>query len=91
MLDIHPIDAIQRKITDGSEIEVFNAKGKVLLTARVSDNLKPGIICMPQGFWPSLIKGGRSANALTSDMLTDVGQGPAYQEVIAEVRKVASS
>ena len=47
-----------------------------------------GIVCMPQGFWPSLMKGKSSANALTSDLLTDMGRDGALQETIVEVVKV---
>ena len=43
---------------------------------------------MPQGFWPSLLKGGSSANALTNDLLTDMGRGGAIQEARVEVVKV---
>ena len=42
---------------------------------------------MPQGFWPSLMKGGSSANALTDDRLTDMGRGAAIQEARVEVMK----
>ncbi|MGB5171720.1 MAG: hypothetical protein WBN69_09855 [Eudoraea sp.] len=43
---------------------------------------------MPQGFWPSLLKGESSANALTNDLLTDMGRGGAIQEAKVEVVKV---
>ena len=85
-LDLHPDDANSRGISDGSAVEVFNDRGRVLLTARVSERVAKGVACLPQGFWPSLMDGGSSANALTSDRLTDMGDGAALQETIAEVR-----
>ncbi|MCA6074984.1 hypothetical protein LDX50_20585 [Fulvivirga sp. 1062] len=85
-LDLHPDDAEARGISDGSAVEVFNDQGRVLLTAKISDRVARGVACLPQGFWPSLMDGGRSANALTSDRLTDMGGGAALQETIAEVR-----
>ncbi len=89
-LDIHPEDARARGISDGSHVEVYNANGRVLLTAHISDRVAKGVACMPQGFWPSLMDGGSSANALTSDRLTDMGGGAALQETIGEVRLISA-
>jgi len=43
---------------------------------------------MPQGFWSSLSEGGSSANALTDDLLTDMGNGAAIQEARVNIVKV---
>lgn len=87
VLDIHPRDAELRGITDGTEVKVYNQIGEVTITARVREKVPPGVVCMPQGFWPSLMKGGSSANALTSDRLTDMGDGAALQEARVEVER----
>ncbi len=87
-LEMNPQDAAGRSIVDGDELKVFNQRGKVLITARISKKVKQGIVCMPQGFWPSLLKGGSSANALTNDLITDMGRGGAIQEAKVEVVKV---
>jgi anaerobic selenocysteine-containing dehydrogenase len=87
-LDIHDADAKSRGISDGDAVKVHNARGHVLLTARIKNKVRMGIVCMPQGFWPSLMKGGSSANALTTDALTDMGNGSALQETRVEVTKV---
>jgi anaerobic selenocysteine-containing dehydrogenase len=87
-LDIHQTDARARGIADGDEVKVHNAQGKVILTARIKNKVRPGVVCIPQGFWPSLMKGGSSANALTNDRLTDMGGGSALQEAKVQVTKV---
>jgi anaerobic selenocysteine-containing dehydrogenase len=88
-LDMHPKDAAARTIVDGERVKVFNEQGTVIITARVSEkNVRQGVACMPQGFWPTLMKGGSSANALTNDGLTDMGKGAALQEVRVEIEKV---
>jgi anaerobic selenocysteine-containing dehydrogenase len=86
-LDIHQTDAKFRGIAEGDEVKVHNAKGQVILTARIKNKVRPGVVCIPQGFWPSLMKGGSSANALTNDRLTDMGNGSALQEARVEVTK----
>ncbi|MDF1699478.1 MAG: molybdopterin-dependent oxidoreductase [Saprospiraceae bacterium] len=87
-LEISPKDAVKRNIADGDELNVFNQRGRVYITAKISNKVNKGVVCMPQGYWPSLLKGGSSANALTNDLLTDMGRGGAIQEAKVEVVKV---
>ncbi|MBK8633957.1 MAG: molybdopterin dinucleotide binding domain-containing protein [Saprospiraceae bacterium] len=54
-----------------------------------SKRVKKGVVCMPQGYWTSLINGDSSANALTDDLLTDMGGGADLQEA-REVSKITS-
>jgi anaerobic selenocysteine-containing dehydrogenase len=86
-LDLHQQDANTRGISDGDRVKVFNNRGQVMATARIKNKVRQGVVCMPQGFWPSLLKGGSSANALTNDRLTDIGEGAALQETRVEVIK----
>ena len=86
-LDIHETDAKTRNIAAGDELKVYNQRGEVYLTARIKNKVRKGVVCMPQGFWPSLMKGGSSANALTHDLLTDMGGSAALQEARVEVIK----
>ena len=88
LLDISEEDARARNIADGDALKVLNQRGEVLLTARIRKKVRPGVVCMPQGFWPSLSMGGSSANALTHDELTDMGGSAAIQEARVEVSKV---
>ncbi len=85
VLDIHPEDAKLREIVDGAEVKAYNKNGEVLLTAKVRSKVNQGVVSMPQGYWSSLVKGGSTANALTSDLLTDKGRGGALQEARVEV------
>ncbi len=88
-LDMHQMDAVARNISDGDEVKVFNQHGTVIITARIREKkVRQGVASMPQGFWPTLMKGGSSANALTNDRLTDMGSGAALQEVRVEIEKV---
>ena len=86
-LDLHKQDADLRGVADGDQVKIFNDHGQVLATARIRDKVRQGVVCMPQGFWPSLLKGGSSVNALTNDRLTDIGDGSALQETRVEVMK----
>jgi anaerobic selenocysteine-containing dehydrogenase len=87
-LDLHKQDADLRGVADGDQVKIFNEHGQVFATARLKNKVRQGVVCMPQGFWPSLLKGGSSVNALTNDRLTDIGDGSALQETKVEVAKV---
>ncbi len=87
-LDLHNVDAKARGIADGDPVKVYNQRGQVILAARIVGKVRQSVACMPQGFWSSLMKGGSSANALTSDLLTDMGDGSALQEARVEVTRL---
>jgi anaerobic selenocysteine-containing dehydrogenase len=88
LVDISQEDAAIRGISDGDPVKVFNPRGEVYMNARIKQKVRKGVVCMPQGFWPSLMKGGSSANALTDDLLADLGGGGAFQENRVEIVKV---
>jgi anaerobic selenocysteine-containing dehydrogenase len=87
LLDIHASDAASRGISDGDGLKVKSQHGALLIKAKVTERVRPGVVCMPQGFWSSLVKGGSSANALTSDAFTDMGNGAAFHETKVEVER----
>lgn len=48
-LEIHPDDARDRQIADGSTVRVSSPTGEILVAARVTDCVKPGVITLPHG------------------------------------------
>lgn len=86
-LQIHPTDAAERGIKNGDKVRVYNARGAVEIAAAVEDRTLSGVVTMPHGFWASLLPGGSSANALTSDSLSDMGGGGAIYDARVEVEK----
>ena len=92
MLEMHKDDAAPRDIADGDLVEVFNARGQIRLTARVSTN---GHASVPAGVvasrlsWNKLSPGGHNVNLLTSQRLTDIGGGATFYSTMVEVRKAA--
>jgi anaerobic selenocysteine-containing dehydrogenase len=47
---IHPEDARSRGIADGGEVRLASRVGEVCVTARVTDHVMPGCVCLPHGF-----------------------------------------
>ena len=85
-LRIHPEDASKRGIDDGDHVRVFNSRGSVAQRAELTDDMRPNIVIMLHGWWASRI-GGSSANALTSDRLTDLGGGGRLHDLWVDVEK----
>jgi anaerobic selenocysteine-containing dehydrogenase len=77
---VSPGDAAARGIGDGDEVRVFNDRGAFLCGARVSDDARPGVLVAPMGWWNRDYDGGRSAQATTSDLLTDKGHAPTFND-----------
>lgn len=84
-LTMHPGDATPRGIADGDLVMVSNERGCLSLTARVTDGVRPGVVAMPSGWWPSLSPGGGSVNLLTPDGLSDAGGGGDFHDARVEV------
>jgi anaerobic selenocysteine-containing dehydrogenase len=84
-LTIHPSDAAARGIHDGQPVRTFNDRGAFLATARVSDSARPGVVVGLSIWWSKLCPGGRNANAVTGQGLTDMGGGATFYDVLVEV------
>lgn len=89
-LDMHPDDAASRGIVDGERVCVYNERGEVELRVRVGERVRSGVVSMPSGWWASLSPGGSSANALTSDGLSDLGGGADFHDTLVEVKKMSA-
>jgi anaerobic selenocysteine-containing dehydrogenase len=85
-LTIHPQDAAARGITDGRQVRTFNDRGSFLAAARVSEDARPGVVVGLSIWWSKMCPGGRNANAVTSQELTDLGGGATFYDVLVDVR-----
>ena len=88
-LELHPDDARARGIADGGRVAVFNDRARLEVPVRVSERVRPGVVCLPSGYWASRSPGGLSVNALTSDALTDRGGGAALHSTLVQVERAA--
>jgi anaerobic selenocysteine-containing dehydrogenase len=95
VLEMHTTDATPRGVATGDEVEIFNARGKLRLKAYVgsaSDSrVGPGVVSARLD-WSKLnsdLSGaGSNVNALTSEVLTDIGGGATFYSTLVEVMKV---
>ena len=85
LLEIHPDDASPRGITSGQMVRVFNRRGDYRCKAEVSTRARPGVVNGLGIWWRKLGPDGTNVNEVTSQRLTDLGQGPTFYDCLVEV------
>ena len=89
ILQVHPVDAQDRGITDGSRVRVHNDRGSLTLTARLSTDLQPGLVALPFGWWNAGTSAGRAANVLTNARVrADDGGSAFFHDTLVEIALV---
>jgi ferredoxin-nitrate reductase len=85
--EIHPDDAIARGISEGDIITVASRRGSVQVAARVTNDIRPGVACLPM-HWSKLLGGdyGRTNNC-TSPILDPVSKEPDLKFAAVEVSR----
>ncbi|HEV2281952.1 MAG TPA: molybdopterin-dependent oxidoreductase [bacterium] len=83
---LHPSEAERRRLRDGEAVDLFNDRGAVGLTLRVSDEVPVGVVLVP-GQRPSGEAHHGTVNLLCSDRYTDIGEGATYQSTFLDVRR----
>jgi anaerobic selenocysteine-containing dehydrogenase len=94
ILEMHADDASARGVRPGDAVEVFNARGRIVLHAKPSSKVGRGVVAARLD-WAKLngdLSGhGANVNALTSERLTDIGGGATFYSTLVEVRRVPES
>jgi len=88
--EIHPADAAERGIADGDLVRLENARGWVIVRARVTDAIRPGVVASPKGRWAKndpFTAEGRTINRLVSDALGDFAGQSTYHSTRVWVRR----
>ena len=67
---------------------MFNDVGETYAHAIIKDTMLKGVASTQKQYRGSLVKNGLNANALNSQELTDIGDGPIFYTVMAQVKRV---
>jgi len=93
---LNPQDARRLGIADDDVVELFNGRGHVLASARLTENIKPGVVRLPTGAWYDPVDPAAARplcrhgnpNVLTQDIGTSsLAQGCTGQITVVNVRK----
>jgi len=83
-LDMHPVDAAARDLSEGDEAVVWNDRGRIALTVRLDEGLRPGVVHVLEG---RCHNGDPDINQLTDAGVTDINHGATFYECLVEVAR----
>ncbi|MDX1515101.1 MAG: molybdopterin-dependent oxidoreductase, partial [Gammaproteobacteria bacterium] len=84
-LEMHPDDASARGLDDGAPVRVYNELGEVYLRLRVTQVVRPGVVCAFKGAWMKSSPNGQTISALAPAHLADLCHGACYNDARVEV------
>ncbi|MEQ1798010.1 MAG: molybdopterin-dependent oxidoreductase [Lacibacter sp.] len=84
-LEIHPTDAFIRRIKEGDVVEVFNTRGNVRVKAKLTEDIKQGVVFMPMHWGKILNSDLNRANNLTNNLVDPKSKEPDFKFSAVEV------
>jgi len=97
---MNPADAAQRGVKDGDVVRVFNDRGQILAGAKLTDDIRPGVICVSEGGWfdpadarlpGSLCRYGDVNNLAIGIGTSKLAQGNCGHTAVAQVERFRGS
>ncbi len=85
VLQIHPVDALERRIEHGQLVKIFNDRGSIVLRADITPDVQPGLVISQGLWWDDDVLGYQSVNVLTSQRIADMGGGATFFSTRVEV------
>jgi anaerobic selenocysteine-containing dehydrogenase len=90
-LDMHPHDATARGLAEGTKVRVWNDQGEVHLKLRVTEDVRPGVVCSLKGAWCRTSENGQTVSALVPTHYADLGDGACFNDARVEVTRLTES
>jgi ferredoxin-nitrate reductase len=84
-LEIHPADAEERNIIEGSLVEIFNARGNVRVKAKLTTDIKKGVCFLPMHWGKVLNSDLNRANNLTNNLVDPKSKEPDFKFAAVQV------
>jgi len=82
---INPADALALGVSDGSSVRVENDRGACSFTAKISGDVRQGVVAARSMRWNKKAVGRVGVNQVTSQRLTDIGGGPTFYSCLVRV------
>jgi anaerobic selenocysteine-containing dehydrogenase len=86
-LKLSPVEAEKREFIDGDTVVAFNDLGEVTFILETDPGIPSGTAVAEGVWWLEFAPGSRSVNALTSQRLTDRGNGSTFYDNRIDVRR----
>lgn len=85
-LELHPDDAVKRGIREGDLVEVCSKNGDVRVKARLSGDIKRGVVFMPMHWGKILGNDLNRVNNLTNNKIDPISKEPDFKFSAVQVR-----
>ncbi len=86
-LEIHPEDAKERGIENGQNVEVKSKRGEVQVTAKITSDIKKGVVFLPMHWGKMLNRDTGRANNVTNNLVDPVSKEPDFKFSAVQVMK----
>jgi ferredoxin-nitrate reductase len=86
-LEINPADAEKRNIKDGDPVTIENSRGEVTVSAKLSNEIKKGVVFLPMHWGKILNENFARSNNLTSSLVDPISKEPDFKFSAIEVKK----
>ncbi|PJA32226.1 MAG: nitrate reductase [Zetaproteobacteria bacterium CG_4_9_14_3_um_filter_53_7] len=83
-LQIHPDDAAAYQIKEDDLVRVASRRGEVIAPARISKDIRSGLLFLPMNWGEMTAKGGR-ANSLTQSVVDPVSKQPEFKHAAVRI------
>ena len=84
-LEMNPLDAASRGLSDGMWVKVWNDLGTVFLPLKLTASVRPGVVSSEKGAWLRTSRNGQTVSALASTDKADLAEGACYNDARVEV------
>ncbi|MCS6824643.1 MAG: molybdopterin-dependent oxidoreductase [Cytophagaceae bacterium] len=84
-VEIHKKDAALRNIKDGDLVKVFNTRGETIVRAKVSDDVRQGLVFMPMHWGKINNRQEQRTNNLTHKLLDPISKEPDFKYCAVQV------
>lgn len=85
-IEIHPLDAEERNIIEGQIVEVINSNGQVRVKAKISPEIKAGVVFIPMHWGKILNNDLNRVNNLTYNRVDPKSKEPDFKYSTVQVR-----
>jgi len=89
-LEIHPDDAARLGLGSGAAVEVSSAFGRVVVSCRLTERIRRGVVFMPMHWGKTLNDGLGRANNVTSSRIDPFSKQPDFKFTAVALRPLGS-
>ncbi|HLL41607.1 MAG TPA: molybdopterin-dependent oxidoreductase [Segetibacter sp.] len=86
-LEINPDDAAERNIHEDDLVQILNGRGTVRVKAKISPDIKKGVVFLPMHWGKILNSDLNRANNLTNNLIDPVSKEPDFKFSAVQVEK----